>query len=354
MPFDALEYMKSLEKKYGMPVLDAAPLEGMGALLDGSKPGMYVYDDIEFAELAIGHDAASRLASVRVDLSRIGVYGSGKSVLGSEYIHDSWESGVFSKVFTGKWTAIDGVFVYMEIKDSVDSDAVYEIPVLIDGERRSLIVAHYRETGEYEILGTRPVLGESGMPSKDLRVLVPGDVIEPLYIFEDGDGSRSCVSSGVVAITDATRVETKELPDGMYYLTFALTDIKGSTYTSSAVKVVDHAMDMGIAKNVLSDAALVMGTSGIKGTYFPYGGAIAEVLMRRIDDLDIAVIPTSGSQSNLYSISRKDIDLRSNARWRRSYQARSCSKISWKKRASTCTISAANGWRKRASSCAAA
>ena len=50
---------------------------------------------------------------------------------------------------------------------------------------------------------------------------------------------------------------------------------------------------------------LTMGTSGVKGTYFPYGNAIASVLMGHIEGLDITVLPTNGSQDNICAIADK-------------------------------------------------
>ena len=238
VPSEGAAYMKSLESRYGLEATDASPLEDVGKQLDGADVKFVVRDGKEVAVLGIGAGASARLASVRVDLARVGVDGDGRAILGAEYVvHDKWEDGVFSEAFSGSWAAIDGVLIYLEIRDRLDADVVFDVPALVDGERCSLVVAYFYESGEYEMLGVRDVLGEGGLPSRGCRALVPGEVIEPLYIREDDVGCRAWLPSGSVTFSDATRVEAAALPRGMYYLSFTMTDIRGNVFTTSAVKV---------------------------------------------------------------------------------------------------------------------
>ena len=76
------------------------------------------------------------------------------------------------------------------------------------------------------------------MSSKDLHALAVGDAIEPLYLFEDVDGVREWVVAGSVAYDNETSIATQKLPEGMYSLSFDMTDVAGNTYNSSAVKTV--------------------------------------------------------------------------------------------------------------------
>jgi hypothetical protein len=160
-------------------------------------------------------------------------------ILGTEHlVFDDYSDNISYRSFNGTWLALDRVFIYLELTDYTDHDGCYSVPVLLNGERHTLMVSYLHETGKFEILGARLAVDENGVGSKDLHPLAIGDVIEPFYLFEDTDGVRSWVVAGSVTYSSKTSVAAQKLPEGMYYLSFTMTDVLGNTYVSSAVKTV--------------------------------------------------------------------------------------------------------------------
>jgi TRAP transporter TAXI family solute receptor len=308
MPDDGRIYMKTLAAQHGYAQLDAPPIERLSMGLEKAAIRLFIEGDRHIAELEIGSQEAALLASVRVNLMQLDENGPGMMIFDTEYISNyNWENGLLYDYdsFDGKWPAIDGVFIYMELKKTVDHDTLYNVPVLLNGELYTLCVSYLHKTGEYKILGTRCILNGNGMASKDLRNLVPGDIVEPLYLFEDSAGIRSRKPSGTVTYSQDTRIKKQKLPEGMFYFAFTMTDLYGNEHTTNAVKVVLEREDYAIE----SRSTLIMGTGGSSGTYYPYAQAMAKTLMNHIDGLDISAIITDASQANIYAISNNTIDI---------------------------------------------
>ena len=240
VPEHGMAYMRAIGEKYGLGPFEAAPIDALDAQLGDAPIRMMTEGGREVAELAISSEEAAGLACVHVNLVRLGVNGGGTVTYGTAYlVRDDWgEAGVTYDAFTGYWAAIDGAYLYLEIRESPDHDALYHVPALLNGERCTLDVGYFYETGAYEIEGARHVLSESGMAPKDTRRLAPGDVIEPLCLFDSGEGAYEWAPTGRVVYTEETRVESVKLPEGMYFLAFTMEDMRGNEYTSNAVKVV--------------------------------------------------------------------------------------------------------------------
>ncbi|MCL2463107.1 MAG: hypothetical protein FWF44_10610, partial [Defluviitaleaceae bacterium] len=237
MPEEGMAYMRSMEEKYGLPVLDAPPFDISDAGLGRARAYVAAEDGEPAAELDIGRDEAGGLASVRADLAVRSGVDEGLAFFGEDYlIHCDWEKGVFYEAFPAKWAAIDGAPVYLELKETMDNNIIYDVPVLLNGEPYTLVVGWLSGAGEYEIEGARPITGENGIPPKELRKLVPGDVVEPLFYRTDARDIDAWAPVGTVTVTETTRIEDKPLPDGEYYMAFTITDIQGREHTTGAVK----------------------------------------------------------------------------------------------------------------------
>jgi len=238
MPEAGMAYMKSMETKYGLQVLDAPPFEISGAGLSRSHARVTSEDGTLVAELNIGHNDAEELADVHMNLICPDGDDGALTTFGTDYlIHDDWANGVFYDAFPAKWAAIDGVFIYLEIKESSGYNIIYDVPVLLNSERYTLIVGYLFETGEYEIEGARHLSDEDRLPPKELRKIVPGDVIEPLFHRIDAGGTGAWDPAGRVTVTEATCIEDTILPDGTYYLTFTMTDILERDQATNVIEV---------------------------------------------------------------------------------------------------------------------
>ena len=238
MPEDGITYMKSMEEKYGFEPHDAPPFEITDAGLNRARPYIATEDGELVAELDIGHDESEELVAVHINL----ICPCGKSgaltIFGTDYlVHDNWENGTFYDSFSTNWAALDGVFLYLEVKELTDHNILYDVPILLNGERYTLIVGYLFESGEYEIEGARHVLSENGVLTKELHKLAVGDVIEPVFHRVDAEGIGEWEPTGILTVKENTCIEDKPLPDGKYYLTFTMTDILERDHTTDAMEV---------------------------------------------------------------------------------------------------------------------
>jgi len=237
MPEDGMAYMRSMGTKYDIPVPDAPPFEISDTGLDNIRAFFIIEDGEMVAEIDIGNEEVKILESVHINLiCPCGKDGS-LTIFGTDYLmHEDWENGVFYEALPTKWAAIDGVFIYLEIKEYSDHNLVYDMPVLLNGELYALIVGYLFETKEYEIEGARHTPGEDGIPIKELHTLMPGDVIEPLFQRIDIEGTEAWEPIGIITVTETTCIEVKPLPDGFYYVSFTMTDILHTYHTTDTIE----------------------------------------------------------------------------------------------------------------------
>lgn len=201
-------------------------------------------DGITYACLDIGGDAASLLQRVTFMLAYFGEDDE-ILILGEDFDIDcDWDEGFFSDNFRGVWGAIDDCIVYMEVMSITDDYILYNVPILLNGVLCDLSVAYNYEKEEYVILSASPVTN-SGVPSKEKLLLVPGDEITTLMMVMTDDDS-DYYEWETLTVTKSTSFGEIELPDGMYGFMYLMTDYADNTYSSqvAAVLIEDGYIEM--------------------------------------------------------------------------------------------------------------
>jgi hypothetical protein len=197
--------------------------------------------DDGIAIMNLGSEIADQLVGVYFNLAYVDEESGMMIFLGQDNDLDAdWETGVFKDNFRGVWGAIDEALVYMELSDEADEYQTYAVPVLLNGEVYTLAVSYIFDTEEYRILGARKGIDEHGMSDKNIRPLLPGDVVEPLlYVLFNMESDEDAEPTAVerVEITANTVFEEIDLGDGSFVFMFEMVDVQNNSYLSEAVLI---------------------------------------------------------------------------------------------------------------------
>ena len=199
------------------------------------------------AVLNLGPDVASHLTGVYYCLAGYIPDVDYIIMLGRAIVDDhnaDWDNGVFVDDFTGFWGSIDGVTVYMELTDRNADYKLYTVPILLNGEEYSLRVGYAISTGEYKILGASRGIDSNGMADRDLRMLQPGDIVEPLFYFlydiydEEEEYTAEPVDGISIVVTPNTSFAEMYMGEGMFIYIFEMIDIMGNSYLADNVAFI--------------------------------------------------------------------------------------------------------------------
>ena len=192
------------------------------------------------AVMNLGDDAYAVLAGVGYTLYYVDEEFDQILILGSDNdMTADWESGVFTDNFRGVWGAIDGCMVYMELICDGDGYNLYSVPVLLNEQLYYLRVVYDFNTEEWTILGAAKALDDTGMASKELRLLEEGDKITTIWKMASFSGEDDFEMYRVddLTVTADTEFCEVELFDGHYALTFEMWDSAGNFAYSDLVDI---------------------------------------------------------------------------------------------------------------------
>ena len=182
-------------------------------------------DGVSF--LTLGPEADDILAGIGFSLYYVDEESDMMLLLGTDNdMNADWDNGVFSDNFRGVWGSIDGNIVYMELSYESEDYNLYAIPVLLNGEEYNLQVAYDFSTDEWNILGARQGIDNSGMADKELRLLQEGDEITTIWYMStaSGDDEFEPYTAATVTVTADTAFGEMELPDGSYSMVYEMRD----------------------------------------------------------------------------------------------------------------------------------
>ena len=224
------EYLAEIDVQELPEIVTLADVDWDGAPLDVNEEGT--------AFLTLGPDANDVLAGIGFSLFYVDEANDQMLLLGTDNdMTADWENGVFYDNFRGVWGALDGHLVYMELSFEGDDYNLYSVPVLLNGEAYNLQVAYDFTGAAWSILGASPGLAESGMASKELRLLEEGDVITTIWKLASysGDDDFEMYSAEEVTVTGDTSFGEAPLFDGSYSMVFEMWDAAGNYAYSDAV-----------------------------------------------------------------------------------------------------------------------
>ncbi|MEE1368035.1 MAG: hypothetical protein U0K16_05135 [Evtepia sp.] len=191
------------------------------------------------AVLTLGPQANDVLTSIGFSLMYVDEENDQMLYLGTDNdMTADWDNGVFYDNFRGVWGAIDGHIVYMELSYEGDDYNLYSVPILLNDEEYNLQVAYNFTDEAWSILGAAKGLdADSGMASKELRLLEAGDKITTIWMAASysGDDDFEMYTAEELTVTDSTSFGEAELPDGSYAMVFEMWDAMGNDAYSDAV-----------------------------------------------------------------------------------------------------------------------
>ena len=111
------------------------------------------------------------------------------------------------------------------------------MPILINDQLYNLQVVYDFTLEQWDILGASPGLDESGMASKELRLLEVGDVITTIWKIASysGDDDFEMYTAEELIVTEDTSFGEMDLFDGSYYMVFEMWDAVGNYAITDAV-----------------------------------------------------------------------------------------------------------------------
>lgn len=224
------EYLASLNIAHLPEIVTLADKDWDGAALDVNEDGNAV--------LTLGPDAANILSGIGFSLFYVDEGNDQMLLLGTDNdMVADWENGVFYDNFRGVWGAIDGHLVYMELSFEGEDYNLYSVPILLNGEGYNLQVAYDFTAEEWSILGASQGLDDSGMASKELRLLQEGDVITTVWkaASYSGDDDFEMYAANELTVTAETAFGETSLFDGSYSMVFEMRDAAGNLAYSDAV-----------------------------------------------------------------------------------------------------------------------
>lgn len=227
---DSEEYLSSLDIGELPERVTLADMDWDGAPLD--------LDDEGTSFLTLGPEANDVLAGIGFSLFYVDEAGDQMLLLGTDNdLTADWENGVFYDNFRGVWGALDGHLVYMELSFEGEDYNLYSVPILLNGEAYNLQVAYDFTAEEWSILGASQGLDESGMASKELRLLAEGNVITTIWKAATftGDDDFEMYAAEELTVTADTAFGEAPLFDGSYSMVFEMWDAAGNYACSDAV-----------------------------------------------------------------------------------------------------------------------
>ncbi len=141
--------------------------------------------------------------------------------------------------FNGSWISLDdGQPLAIEVIDQNDDYSIYTCEIMLNGEYNNLRIEYDWNTSSWSIVGAWAGIDAlTGMASRDIVALQEGDVIQPVYIYVDGE-NEGYITGDEYVITDATKLSYQPLPSAEYTYSITLYDIYGNWYFTPFVTFV--------------------------------------------------------------------------------------------------------------------
>lgn len=193
------------------------------------------------------------MPSIKFANSELGVKDEAIVIIGNDVdFKGSWQTGTFRDNFRNVWTALDGHIIFTSVTFSSADYIIYEVPIMLNDEVRTLEISYSFVDKKYTILNARKK-AIRGVASRDTKSLKAGDKITPLFltyapaesldaegnsiIENDGEGVLKITEGASFEIGENPTVEEKPLGDGEYWYWFEFYGPGESLLGSSKVAI---------------------------------------------------------------------------------------------------------------------
>lgn len=195
-------------------------------------------ENSDYFELILSQDDFEKIYYVYIDIYTTPLF-EGEAGYDIQYLGYDFlvtcdeENHAYFEDFRYLWTYLDSEPLMTFITQDYDDLAIYESPVVYNGEEMNLLFAWVVEetpegidTSHYEIYGLRRMINpQTGMPDKNLYQLEAGAVIQPIYLMQNSQTGESIYQAGnEILVTDSTELFFNELPSDEFLLNFRMTD----------------------------------------------------------------------------------------------------------------------------------
>ena len=162
---------------------------------------------------------------------------------GDEYAYLDGDGNITSSEFDGSWIYLEDVLLEAELINATSSSVEYRAKVLKDGSPVYLMFTYDRDSEEFTVNGTKPILtdesGDAWMINNKTEANSPvGCKLTPIYTEEDlYTGNRTDREGKTIKFRESSEITMKPLPDGTYLSRISIEDQRGDTYSSAILDV---------------------------------------------------------------------------------------------------------------------
>ena len=143
-----------------------------------------------------------------------------------------WKKGVFRDGYDGKWPALNGHLLPMQLHEQHPDYNLYITLIKLNGEKHLLWLAFDIEKNTFEIPGARRILQDKTL-DRDLVKLHAGDTVTPIFVSADG---KTQVDGDPFTLDKEPVLQDEPLPDGEYVFMFRFETLHNEYFGSKPVK----------------------------------------------------------------------------------------------------------------------
>ena len=215
-------------EKLGTPrVLDYSILRGVSdAAVTVDANGNFSFS-LSDEQLGLVQDARLQLAQYDEETGGVLYRGEDRYVTMSD-------ENTFTAAFGGRWIAMNGTLLPLEMIGSTDEYITYTVPMKYNLRTAvNFTLSYHFGTQKVEFLGIRTADNESDLMGRNLVPMRPGSVFSPVYTSGNLESySTEIIDGDPVQVDGDVRFDTVTLPDGKYLAYVAVEDLRSDKYYS--------------------------------------------------------------------------------------------------------------------------
>lgn len=152
-------------------------------------------------------------------------------------VYGDWDTGEFYDQFDGEWFSLpDGQNLAIYVAEQTDDYVVYASPILLNGEVTNLRIKQSFGSGGIVVEGAWDGIDDNGMAAREIRQIVKGDKIVPLYFSYDNETDDPDVEGETYKVDGDFEVNYDLLQGSEYEYSFIIDDAYGDYYMTEPAR----------------------------------------------------------------------------------------------------------------------
>ena len=169
--------------------------------------------------------------------------------------------GNLCTAFEGKWIALEGQLLSVSVISDTPYTVTYSSPVLLDGDKATLVFAYDKDTEEFVINGAYKDddAYEADYIGRNVSDILPGSKITPVYETSKADTGKEGTQKGkAVRVTSSTSISLVDLPSGSYLSAITFASTRGDEFSTAVVEL--NISGGNVKESAVSESyAIIMG-----------------------------------------------------------------------------------------------